>query len=72
MYDKNKEIKVGIRGQAMVQDVQPRENVTCILVDLDDPFWLMLVDKPCTVVVESFTDAWRNSFHAGDIVIRRF
>jgi hypothetical protein len=56
----------------MAEDVQARENVACISDNLDNPFWLMLVDKPCIVVVESITTGWGNSFHARDVVIRGF
>jgi hypothetical protein len=72
MYDSDKEIEVGTGKEDMAEDVQAGENMACISDDLDDPFWLMLVDKPCIVVVESFTDGWGNSFHSGDVIIRGF
>jgi hypothetical protein len=72
MYDSDEEIEAGTGGQAMAEDVQARENVACISDNLDNPFWLMLVDKPCIVVVESITTGWGNSFHARDVVIRGF
>jgi hypothetical protein len=72
MYDSDEEIEAGTGGEDMAEHVQPGENVACISDDLDDPFWLMLVDKPYTVVSESFTDAWRISFEPGDVVIRGF
>ena len=46
--------------------------MACILDNLDNPFKLILVNKPCTAVVEIFRDGWRNSFYAGDVVIRSF
>ena len=72
MHDSEEDIEARTEGQAMAEDVQAIENVACISDDIDDPFWLMLVDKPSTVVIESFTDGWGNSFHVGDVVIRGF
>ena len=72
MHDSNEGIKAGTGGQAMAEDVQAGENVACISNNIEDPFWLMLVNKPYTVVVESFTDGWGNLFHVGDVVIRGF
>lgn len=72
MHDTDEDIEAGRGGEAMAEDVQAAENVACISDDIEDPFWLMLVDKPCTVVVDAFTDGWGNSFHAGDFVIRGF
>lgn len=72
MYDSDKEIEAGTSGEDMAEDIHARENVACISDDLGDPFSLMLIDKPCAVVSESFTNAWRNSFEPEDVVIRGF
>jgi hypothetical protein len=72
MYDSDEEIEGGTSREDMAEDVQAGDNVACILDNLDDPFWLMLVDKPCTIVLESFTNGWINSFEPGDVVIRGF
>lgn len=72
MYDNDEEIEAGMGGEDMVEHIQPGVNVACILNDIDNPFWLMVEDKPCSIVSESFTDAWRNSFEPRDVVIRGF
>jgi hypothetical protein len=72
MHDIEEDIHTGIVGAVIVEDILVSDNVACINKDLDDPFWLMLADKSCHVIVQSFTDVWRNTFEAGDVCIRGY
>jgi hypothetical protein len=72
MQEIEEDIHIGIAGATTTEDILVYDNVTCISKDLDDPFWLMLVDKTCHVLAATFTDNWRNTLEAGDVYIRGY
>jgi len=55
MYDPNEDIEAGIGGEWIVDNLHPGDNVA-IPTTIDEPFWLMLMEKGVHVVDESFTN----------------
>ncbi len=49
MYNSDEEIEVGTNGEWIVDNLYPGDDIA-ILTDIDEPFWLMLVDKVPYVV----------------------
>lgn len=49
MYNSDEEIKVGTNGEWIADNLYPGDNIA-IPTEIDDPFWLMLVDKGPYVV----------------------
>ncbi len=57
---KDEEIKFGIGGEWIIDDVQVGKNITFPSDDSDDPFWIMLVTKCVHVLQESLLYGWNN------------
>jgi hypothetical protein len=73
MINPNEEIENGIGGEWIVDVVCVGDNVVVVAdSEKGEQFWLLLVDKLVHVVLESFTDAWGNSYVEGDVVLRGF
>jgi hypothetical protein len=53
MCNNDGKIEVGFEGEWIVDKLCPSDNIT-IPIDVDEPFWLMLVDKGPYIVQESF------------------
>jgi len=68
MYNDNEEIEVGSRGEWIVDNLCPSDNIA-IPIDVDEPFWLMLLDKGPYIVQESFIDDDENALIVGDVIV---
>jgi hypothetical protein len=71
MYDLDEEIEVGTKGEWIAKNLFLSDNVVVPTL-VDEPFWLMLVDKNPHVVVVSFKDAIGNEWMEGDVVVCGF
>ncbi len=69
MYDLNEEIEANTRGEWIVDNLHPSNDVV-IPTTTDEPFWLMLVEKGVHVVDKSFIDSDGNEWTQGDMVVR--
>ncbi len=49
MYNSDEEIKAGTSGKWIIDNLCLNDNIA-VLSDIDEPFWLMLVDKGPYVV----------------------
>jgi hypothetical protein len=71
MYDSDEEIEVGTRGEWIVNNLHLGDNIV-VLTPIDEPFWLMLVDKGAHIVLKSFEDGDKNEWIARDVVVKGY
>jgi hypothetical protein len=71
MYGPNEEIEASIRGEWIVDNLHPNDNVV-IPITIDEPFWIMLVEKSVHVVDNSFTNFDGNEWTQDDMVVRGY
>jgi hypothetical protein len=71
MYDPNEEIEAGSGCKWIADTLHPSDNVA-IPTTIDEPFWLMVVEKGVHVVDKSFTDFDGNEWTQGDMVVRGY
>jgi hypothetical protein len=64
MYDLNENIEVGSWSEWIAENLCPSVNVI-VPTAIDEPFWLMLIDKGAYVVVTSFKDVDGNEWIEG-------
>jgi hypothetical protein len=67
MYDSDEEIEAGTRGEWIAKNLCPCDNIV-VPTNIDEPFWLMLVDKGPHSILESFKDNDQNEWTIGDVV----
>lgn len=73
MFDPNEEIEIVMGGKWIIDVVCIEENVVFICDnDMDERFWLLLVDKTIYIMQESFEDRWGNSYVEGNVVLRGY
>jgi hypothetical protein len=73
MFDPNEEIEIVMGGKWIIDVVCIEENVVFICDnDMDERFWLLLVDKTIYIMQESFEDMWGNSYVEGNVVLRGY
>jgi hypothetical protein len=63
MYNDDEKIEAGFGGEWIVDNLCPSDNIA-LPIDVDEPFWLMLVDKGPYIVQESFIDD-----DVGDVIV---
>jgi hypothetical protein len=56
MYDSDEVTFTGIDAEVRAEDVRVGENLAYVSEDPNDSFWLMLVNRSCHAVVETFRD----------------
>jgi hypothetical protein len=71
MYDSNEEKEVSIGNEWIVENLCLSDNVV-VLTSIDEPFWLLLVDKGPHTVITSFNDEDGNVWTKGDVVVHGF
>jgi hypothetical protein len=71
MYDSNEEIEASTRGKWITKNIFPCDNVD-VPTSVDEPFWVVLVDKGLHVVVASFKYANGNEWMQGNLVVYGF
>jgi hypothetical protein len=73
MFDPNEEIEIVMGGKWIIDVVCIEENVVFICDnDMDERFWLLLVDKTIYIMQESFEDRWGNSYVEGNVVLKGY
>jgi hypothetical protein len=71
MYNSDKKIKTSFKGEWIVDNLYPGDNIV-VPIDVDGPFWLMLVDKGAYIVQESFIDDDENEWIVGDVIVQSY
>ncbi len=71
MYNLDEEIEAGFEGEWITENLCPSNNMV-IPTTIDEPFWLMLIDKGAHVVVTSFKNVDGNKWTKGDIIVWGF
>jgi hypothetical protein len=66
MYDSDEQIEVGTWGEWITNNLHPSNNVVVPTL-IDEPFWLMLVNKGVHTVLESFEDGDKNEWTTRDV-----
>ncbi len=73
MLEMKEETKYGPRGDAIVDGVIIGDNIIMPCESNNgEQFWLLLCDKLKHMVIETFTDAYKNTYYEGDSVIQRW
>ncbi len=70
MYDSNEEIESNTRGEWIDDNLCPGDNVA--IPTIDEPFWIMLVERGLHVVAKSFKDVDANEWTKSNMVIRGY
>jgi hypothetical protein len=70
MLEFDEETKYGARGKAIVDGVAIGDNIVVPCESENgEQLWLMFCDKPKLVVIETFIDAYKNTYYEGDELI---
>jgi hypothetical protein len=71
MYDSNEEKEASIGNEWIVENLCLSDNVA-ILISIDEPFWLLRVDKGPHTVITSLNDEDGNVWTKGNVVVHGF
>jgi hypothetical protein len=73
MLEMEEETKYGQGGEAIVDGVTIGNNIAVPYESKNGKqFWLFLCDKPKHMVIETFIDAYINTYYEGDSAIQRW
>jgi hypothetical protein len=73
MLEMEEETRYGPRGDAIVDGVIIRDNIAMLCESSNGKKnWLVLCDKPKHMMIETFTNAYKNAYYEGNSVIQRW
>ena len=72
LYDAEEEVEAGTGGEWIADGLSVGDNVAVRAPLEEEPFWLMIVDKPTHTVEDVFTDTDGNGYVPGDVVFSGF